>query len=57
MGRGMGMGMGGGIAPAGPAPQVISPEQEIEMLKSQAQTIGQQLSEIQQRLEGLEKGK
>lgn len=57
MGRGMGMGMGGGIAPAEPAPQVISPEQEIEMLKSQAQTIGQQLSEIQQRLEGLEKGK
>jgi len=42
---------------AGPAPQAISPEEEIEMLRSQAQTLGQQLSEIQRRLDELEKGK
>jgi len=58
MGMGRGMGMGGGITPmAGPAPQAMSPDQEIEILKSQAQTIGQQLSEIQRRLKELEKGK
>lgn len=60
MGRGMGrgMGMGAGMTPmAGPAPQAMSPEQEVEMLKSQAQTLGQQLSEIQRRLEELGKGK
>jgi len=54
MGRGMGMGLG--MTPmAGPAPQAASPEQEIQMLKSQAQMLGQQLSEIQRRLEELEK--
>jgi chaperonin cofactor prefoldin len=52
------MGMGAGMTPmAGPAPQAMSPDQEIEMLKSQAQTLGQQLSEIQRRLEELGKGK
>jgi chaperonin cofactor prefoldin len=51
----MGMGMGPGIMPQ-EAPTAMSPEQEIEMLKSQAQTLGQQLNEIQRRLEELEKG-
>ena len=56
MGRGMGMGLG--MTPmAGPAPQAMNPEQEIEMLKSQAQTLAQQLGEIQRRLEELGKGK
>jgi predicted Fe-Mo cluster-binding NifX family protein len=57
VGRGMGrgMGMGPGIMPQA-APPAMSPEQEIEMLKSQAQMLGQQLNEIQRRLEELEKG-
>jgi len=54
MGRRMGMGMGPGVMPPA-APTAMSPEQEIEMLKSQAQTLGQQLNEIQRRLEELEK--
>jgi len=54
MGIGRGMGMGPGIMPQ-TAPTAMSPEQEIEMLKSQAQTLGQQLNEIQRRLEELEK--
>ena len=55
MGRGMGRGMGpGGMLQA--APPTINPEQEIEMLKSQAQMLSQQLNEIQRRLEELEKG-
>ena len=56
MGRGMGrgMGMGPGIMPQ-PAFQAMGSEQEIEMLKSQAQMLGQQLNEIQRRLEELEK--
>jgi predicted Fe-Mo cluster-binding NifX family protein len=58
MGRGMGkgMGMGPGIMPQA-APPAMSPKQEIEMLKSQAQMLGQQLNEIQHRLEELEKGR
>ncbi len=56
MGMGRGMGMGSGMTPQA-APQPINPEQEIQMLKNQAQTLGQQLSEIQRRLEGLEKGR
>jgi predicted Fe-Mo cluster-binding NifX family protein len=57
MGRGMGMGMGmrSGIMPQA-TPAAMSPEQEIEMLKSQAQMLGQQLNEIQRRLDELEKG-
>jgi predicted Fe-Mo cluster-binding NifX family protein len=56
MGRGMGMGLG--MSPmTGPTPRAASPEQEIQMLKDQAQMLGQQLSEIQRRLEELEKGK
>ena len=62
MGRGIGMGRGMGMGPgmmpmAGPTPQTMSPEQEIEMLKNQAQALGQQLSEIQRRLEELGKGR
>ncbi|MBE9501008.1 MAG: DUF5320 family protein [Chloroflexi bacterium] len=55
MGMGMGRGMGPGIMPQA-APQAMSPEQEMEMLRSQAQTLGQQLNEIQRRLEELGKG-
>ena len=58
MGRGMGrgMGMGSGMPPQA-APQAMSPEQEIEALKSQAQVVSQQLSEIQRSIEELEKRK
>ena len=58
MGRGMGMGggMGAGMMPpAGPAPQPVSPEQELEALKTQSQLLAQQLSEIQRSIEELEK--
>ena len=54
MGRGMGRGMGMG---SGIMPPAMSPEQEIEMLKSQAQMLDQQLNEIQRRLEELGKGR
>ncbi len=51
-----GMGMGGGITPmAGPAPQAMSPEQEIDMLKSQVQVLLQQIRETQRRIGELEK--
>jgi len=53
---GMGSGSGPGIMPQA-APPAMSPEQEIEMLKSQAQMLGQQLDEIKRRLEELEKGR
>ncbi len=61
MGRGGGMGMGVGMgrgmmSTAGPVSRGASPTQEIEMLKSQAESLGQQLSQIQRRLEELEKG-
>ena len=58
MGRGMGSRMGMGIA-TGPGimPEAPSPEQEIEMLKSQTEILGQQINEIQRRLEKLEKGR
>ncbi|MFP3880211.1 MAG: DUF5320 domain-containing protein [Dehalococcoidia bacterium] len=52
---GTGRGMGPGTMPQ-TGPQPTGPEQEIEMLKSQAQTLSQQLSEIQRRLEEMEKG-
>ncbi|MFC1911070.1 NifB/NifX family molybdenum-iron cluster-binding protein [Chloroflexota bacterium] len=56
MGRGIGMrtGMGTGSAIM---PEALTPEQEVEMLKSQTQILGQQLNEIQRRLEELEKGR
>jgi predicted Fe-Mo cluster-binding NifX family protein len=56
MARGMGIRMGGGIMPQA-SPSSINPEQEIEILKSQTQILGQQLTEIQRRLEELEKGR
>ena len=62
MGRGMGrgMGMGGGMGagmmlPVSPTPQPLSPEQELDALKTQSQMLAQQLSAIQQRIEELEK--
>jgi predicted Fe-Mo cluster-binding NifX family protein len=64
MGRGMGMGggmgggmgMGAGIMPSASAPpQPQSPEQELDMLKNQSQALAQQLSDIQQRIDELQK--
>jgi predicted Fe-Mo cluster-binding NifX family protein len=52
-GRGMGMGRGMGSIPA---PQMQSPEQEIETLKGQTEMLKQQMDAIQQRLEELQKG-
>jgi predicted Fe-Mo cluster-binding NifX family protein len=59
MGRGMGGGMGAGIIPpTSPPLQPQNPEQELEMLKTQSETLAQQLSDIQQRIEDLQnKGK
>ena len=57
-GGGRGMGMGRGMEPGmipQAAPQAMSPEEEIEVLKSQTQMMKQQLSEIQRRIEALEK--
>jgi len=48
--------MGGTMPMAEPPPQAMSSEQEVEMLKNQAQAMSQQLNEIQRRLEELEKG-
>ena len=56
MGRGMGMRRGMGMG-SGMMPQAISREQEVEVLKSQAEMLGQQLNEIKLRLEELEKGR
>ena len=57
-GRGMGMGRGMGVStgPAGPIPQMQSPEQEIDMLKGQTEMLKQQMDAIQHRLEELQKG-
>ena len=58
MGRGMSRGMGMGMATGpGVMPEARSPEQEIEMLRPQTQILGQQLNEVQRRLEELEKGR
>lgn len=57
-GRGMGRGMGMGgwmMPPAGPAPQPPSQEQGLEELKAQSQMLAQQLTEIQHRIEELER--
>jgi predicted Fe-Mo cluster-binding NifX family protein len=56
MGGGMGRGMGLGMTPRA-ASQPMSPEQEIEALKSQTQMMTEQLGEIQRRIADLEKGK
>jgi prefoldin subunit 5 len=50
MGGGMGM-----MSPTPPPPQVMSKEQEIQMLKEQAQFLGDQLKMIEQRIEELSK--
>jgi predicted Fe-Mo cluster-binding NifX family protein len=55
-GMGQGMGMGTGVMPpGGSAPQPQGPEQELEILKAQAQVLAEQLADIQQRIKGLEK--
>jgi len=56
MGRGVGRGMGGGkTSPVGQPPQPQSPEQELETLKAQSQEMAQQLTDIQRRIDELEK--
>ena len=56
MGRGMGRGMGSGMTlPVSPAPEAQGPEQELEALKVQSQALAQQLTEIQHRIDELEK--
>jgi predicted Fe-Mo cluster-binding NifX family protein len=60
IGMGCGMGRGMGMRPAirpQTEPPIVNTGQEIEMLKSQAQIMSEQLNEIQRRLEELEKGK
>jgi predicted Fe-Mo cluster-binding NifX family protein len=52
MGTGGGMGMGMGMMPPAP-PQPQSPEQEMEVLKNQAQLLSQQLEELQRRIKEL----
>ena len=54
-GKGMGIGMGQGMPASVNTPASQSPEQEIQTLKAQSQTIAQQLSDIQRRIEQLEK--
>jgi predicted Fe-Mo cluster-binding NifX family protein len=53
MGKGRGMGMGMPASVNNPASQ--SPEQEIQSLKAQSQAIAQQLTDIQHRIDELEK--
>ncbi len=55
-GMGRGMGMAGGITPQSTqTPQAYGPEQEIEALKEQNQILVKQLSDMQKRIEKLEK--
>ncbi|MBM3120094.1 MAG: dinitrogenase iron-molybdenum cofactor biosynthesis protein [Chloroflexi bacterium] len=57
-GRGRGMGRGCGIMPqAGPLGQPLSQEQELEALKAQTKVLTRQLTDIQRRVEKLEKKK
>jgi len=53
MGQGMGAGMIPGVAPAPQPPTNL--EQELQALRTQLQTLTQQLSDVQHRIEGLEK--
>lgn len=55
MGKGRGMGMNQGMPATANLPAALSPEQEIQTLKAQSQAIAQQLSDIQRRIEELEK--
>lgn len=54
--RGMGRGMGRGMISRG-APQTTSPEEEIEALKAQTETMAKQLDDIQRRIAELGKEK
>lgn len=54
MGRGMGMG-GRMMMPSSMAALPQNPQQEIESLKAQSEALAQQLTEIQRRIDGLEK--
>lgn len=61
-GRGMGMGMGGGQGmgagfAANQAPSAGAGQDELAMLKQQAQAISQQMQQIQQRIQQLEQKK
>ena len=58
IGRGMGIGRGiegGVLSSSALSPQPSMPQQEIEMLEAQLQTLAQQLAEIQHQIEELEK--
>jgi predicted Fe-Mo cluster-binding NifX family protein len=56
MGRGMDRGKGFGMSsPESPEPQLKNPEQELELLKAQSQTMAQQLNDIQRQIDELEK--
>jgi predicted Fe-Mo cluster-binding NifX family protein len=56
MGRGMGMGMGGGVmTPVSSSMPAQSPQQDLEALKIQSQSLAQQLADIQRRIGDLEK--
>ncbi len=64
LGRGMGPGMGygpspqtPGMPPSSPTPSQLSPEQEIQHLKQQADLLRQQTEQIMKRIEELEKKK
>jgi chaperonin cofactor prefoldin len=48
----MGFGM---TQPTGPAPQTQSPEQELNALRAQSQTLAQQLNDIQRHIDELDK--
>ena len=55
-GRGMGVGMGFGMTQfTSPLPQPGSLGQELEVLKAQSQAMAQQLNDIQQRIDELDK--
>ena len=56
MGRGMGRGMGTGTGPAeSSAAESDNPALEIDALNAQSKALAQQITDIQQRIEGLEK--
>ncbi len=56
MGRGIGRGMGNETGPVeSPAAESDNPAQEIEELNAQSNALAQQITDIQRRIEGLEK--
>ena len=54
---GMGMGSGAGITPTPPPSTPMTKEQEIHNLKTQTETLSQQLEAIKKRMDELEKNK